>query len=226
MRAAEAGADVTLTFYGKETGETIARTVNARAVLMHLAENNWSVAEPGCLFWDRVEGWNLLSNTEGFRFAGTNPCAEEPLPAGGSCLLGSVNLAAFVHDGKFDEEDFRHTVRTAIRALDAVLDEGLPLHPLQEQRDSVRDWRQIGLGQMGLADCLIKLGIRYGSSESLGFIHNVGLMMINEAMQASAVLAAEKGKYPKYDEVAVMSTPFFKANADEETEELVEPSPP
>ena len=222
MRAAEAGEDVVLSFTRKETGETIERTVNARKVLWHLAENNWSVAEPGCLFWDRVEGWNLLSNTKDFAFAGTNPCAEEPLPAGGSCLLGSINLSAFVKEGHFDEEDFRQTVRIAIRALDTVLDEGLPLHPLQEQQESVRDWRQIGLGQMGLADALIRMQIRYGSKESLEFIDHLGRVMINEALQESARLASVKGAYPRYDAQAVLSTPFFLHNAEEETKRLVE----
>ena len=222
MRAAEEGSDVTLSFTREETGETLERTVNARQVLYHLAENNWSVAEPGCLFWDRVENWNLLSNTKDFHFAGTNPCAEEPLPAGGSCLLGSINLSAFVKDGVFDEEDFRRTVSIAIRALDTVLDEGLPLHPLEEQRESVRDWRQVGLGQMGLADCLIRMGVRYGSAESLAFIDRIGRIMINEALQESARLASVKGAYPKYDAQAVLSTPFFLHNATEETRELVE----
>ena len=71
---------------------------------------------------------------------------EEPLPRGGSCLLGSINLSEFVDtNGNFDYDDFSNVVFEAVVALNDVLDEGLPLHPLQEQRDSVRDWRQIGL---------------------------------------------------------------------------------
>ena len=75
---------------------------------------------------------------------------EEPLPAGGSCLLGAMNLAEFVDSTdpdqpKFDWKEFISAVGIATRALNDVLDEGLRLHPLKEQRDSVRDWRQIGL---------------------------------------------------------------------------------
>lgn len=221
MRAAQKGQDVVLKFTREETGEVIERTVNAKQVLMHLAESNWNMAEPGCLFWDRIENWNLLSKTEEFHFAGTNPCAEEPLPPGGSCLLGSINLDAFVHDGKFDEADFRKTVAIATRVLNEVLDEGLPLHPLQEQRDSVRDWRQIGLGIMGLADCLIHLGYKYGLDSS-DFIDSLGRMMINESLQESARLAKEYGPYPKYDKKSVMGTQFFAYNADKRTKELVE----
>lgn len=220
MRAAEKNADVILTFTREETGETIERTVNARQVMMHIAENNWNMAEPGCLFWDRIENWNLLSETKEFHFAGTNPCAEEPLPAGGSCLLGSINLDAFVHNGIFDEQDFKKTVALATRVLNEVLDEGLSLHPLQEQRDNVRDWRQIGLGIMGLADCLIHLGIKYGF-DSIGFIDRIGRIMINASLQESALLAKKYGPYPKYDKEAVLSTPFFTYNANEYTIELV-----
>lgn len=220
MQAAQKDEDVTLKFTRQETGETIERTVNARQILMKLAENNWNMAEPGCLFWDKIENWNLLSKTEEFHFAGTNPCAEEPLPAGGSCLLGSINLDAFVHDGVFNEEDFKKTVVIATRALNEVLDEGLPLHPLQEQRDSVRDWRQIGLGIMGLADCLIHQGIKYGF-DSIGFIDRIGRILINEALKESARLAEQYGTYPKYNAEAVMTTPFFAYNADKDTKELV-----
>ena len=85
---------------------------------------------------------------------------EEPLPAGGSCLLGSLNLSEFVTDDKkFDTYGFEKAVIEAVKALNEVLDEGLALHPLKEQQDSVRDWRQIGLGVFGIADMLIKMEI-------------------------------------------------------------------
>ena len=70
-----------------------------------MCEMNWDYAEPGMLFWDRINNWNLLSCDDEFEYAGTNPCAEEPLPAGGSCLLGSINLAEFACDDKQQVED-------------------------------------------------------------------------------------------------------------------------
>ena len=88
---------------------------------------------------------------------------EEPLPAGGSCLLGSINLSEFVTNKKFNETEFCNAVKIAVKGLNQVLDEGLMKHPLKEQQDSVRDWRQIGLGIFGLADALIKMEISYGS---------------------------------------------------------------
>ena len=80
-----------LSFTRIETGETITKTVDAYSIFHKMCEMNWDYAEPGMLFWDRINNWNLLSCDDEFEYAGTNPCAEEPLPAGGSCLLGSIN---------------------------------------------------------------------------------------------------------------------------------------
>lgn len=222
MQAVENDTEWVMSFTREETGETITKTAKARDIFHKLCENNWNWAEPGILFWDRIKGYSLLSNNEDFEYAGVNPCAEEPLPAGGSCLLGSINLAEFVDkDDKFDWVDFYRTIRVAVRALNTVLDEGLPLHPLQEQRDSVRDWRQIGLGVMGAADMLIKLGLRYGSEEAIDMCRKVSMAMANIAIHESACMAEKYGPYPKYNE-SVLDTPFFKANVDTFTKRKVE----
>lgn len=208
------------------TGETIEKEINARELFRHIAEVNWDYGEPGALFWDRVCEWNLLSNTKEFQFAGVNPCAEEPLPAGGSCLLGSLNLSEFVRDAftdhaSFDFDGLKHAVKVSVRALNEVLEEGLPMHPLPEQRESVNDWRQIGLGIMGLADMLIKMGITYGESEVLELCDQIGFLMADTAIAASAMLAKEKGPFPKYKQENILSTPYFQANTSEGTVELV-----
>lgn len=200
----------TLFFTRSETGETIEKVVNARELFQKIAETNWDYAEPGALFWDRIKQYNLLSNDDEFEYAGTNPCAEEPLPAGGSCLLGSINLSAFVKEDKsFDYERFSYVVRIAVDALNEVLDEGLELHPLKEQRDSVRDWRQIGLGIMGLADMLIKMEVTYGSKDSIDLCDKIGRVMATQAIYESSVLASKIGSYPKYKPV-LMDTDFYK----------------
>lgn len=203
----------TLKFTRVETGEVITKEVDAYSIFHKICEMNWDYAEPGMLFWDRIENWNLLSLDNNFEYAGTNPCAEEPLPAGGSCLLGSINLAEFItSNNTFDFESFKETVYVAIRALNNVLDEGLPLHPLAEQRRSVSDWRQIGLGIMGLADLLIKMGIRYGSKEAVDLCDMIGHAMADASLHESALLAKEYGFYPNYSE-SVMDTAFFTKNA-------------
>ena len=202
-----------LSFTRLETGETIKKTVDAYGIFHKICESNWDWAEPGMLFWDRIENWNLLSCDDEFHYAGTNPCAEEPLPAGGSCLLGSINLSAFVtKDKTFDFEEFANTVDVAVKALNEVLDEGLPLHPLKEQRESVRDWRQIGLGIFGLADLLIKMGIRYGDDESIDLCNMIGYKMAYQAIKTSAELAKVIGHYPKYHHDAVMKSVFYSTH--------------
>ncbi len=223
MAAVANGQPFTLSFTREETGEVIEKTVDARKVFHKMCEMNWDYAEPGMLFWDRINTWNLLSCDDEFEYAGTNPCGEEPLPAGGSCLLGSINLAEFVKDGRFDFDDFKTCVSESVNALNEVLDEGLPLHPLEEQRKSVRDWRQIGLGIFGLADMLIKMGVRYGSDESLILCDMIGVAMDEAAISASAYRAKIDSKpYPKYKKEAVMSSAFLVKNTSTETKDMVE----
>ena len=215
-----------LSYTRGETGEIIEKKVKARDLFNKLVFNNWDMAEPGALFWDRIENWNLLSEDDRFHFAGVNPCAEEPLPAGGSCLLGSLNLAAFVENeyqvnAEFDFEGFGEAVEQSVIYLNEVLEEGLPLHPLKEQRESVNNWRQIGLGIMGLGDCLIKLGIKYGSEASLEICDKIGFAMADRAILTSSKLAKKFGTYPMYDENAVMNSPYFIANTSKATKKAV-----
>lgn len=222
MQAVKDDREWVMSFTRPETGETITKVARAVDIFNKLCQNNWDWAEPGILFWDRIENWNLLSNNDEFHYAGTNPCAEEPLPAGGSCLLGSMNLAAFVKDGMFDFEDFCEAVNVAVQALNDILEEGLPLHPLEEQRKSVSEWRQIGLGIMGLADMLVKLEIPYDSDIARDLCGNIAHTMANQALFMSSKIAkCNKAPYEKYD-LRVMNTPYFKAHADTFTYKSVE----
>lgn len=205
-----------------ETKSRVVKQLDAYEFFRKMCYANWDYGEPGCLFWDRIEKWNLLSEFPDYKYAGTNPCAEEPLPAGGSCLLGSINLAMFVKNGKFDEKEFKEAVRICVDGLNDVLDEGLPLHPLQEQKDSVRDWRQIGLGIMGLADMLIKMELTYGSKEAMDVCDRIGFIMADTAINQSAVLAKRDGKFPKCRPELVLQSPYFQHNTTPETKALVE----
>ena len=218
MEAVQQDAEWTMSFTRNETGETITKTAPARQIFDRLCENNWDWAEPGILFWDSIEQWNLLSNNTKFQYAGVNPCAEEPLPAGGSCLLGSINLAEFVTCEKlFDFTSFKRAVHIAVKYLNDILDEGLPLHPLEEQRKSVADWRQIGLGIMGLADMLIKMEIPYGGDYAVDMCDKISMVMADTAIQTSAYLAADYGVYPMYYHGDVTATRFFQRNASPDT---------
>jgi ribonucleoside-diphosphate reductase alpha chain len=206
--------------------EVITKEVDAHKLFMKLITNNWDYAEPGILFWDKIENNHLLSADKEFKYAGVNPCAEEPLPAGGSCLLGSINLSEFVTEpftqhATFDNDKFKECVRDCVVGLNEVLEEGLPLHPLEQQKESVSKYRQIGLGVMGIADMLIKLGIRYGSDEAVKLCEELSNMMLNEAVKQSALLAKEYGPFEKYNEEVIFNSKFFINNISDEVKELV-----
>ena len=207
-----------------EKGDVLTKTVNAADLFRMLAKNNWSMAEPGILFWDRITSYNLLSEDPEFEYAGVNPCAEEPLPNGGSCLLGSFNLVEYYDEftQTFNFQKFKEDIPVVVKAMNDVLDEGLPLHPLQIQRETVRDYRQIGIGMMGLADLLIKLGIRYDSDSAIELCDEIGYTLAKEAIRASALLAKEYGAYPKYNKEAVLASAYLRRNTDSEVYGLVQ----
>lgn len=214
MQAALDDKDWITKFTSKETG-TITKTFKARDLLRLLAKRNWEWAEPGLLYWDRVTGYNMLDNDERFSYAGVNPCAEEPLPAGGSCLLGSINLSEFVGNpftpqAYVDFEALEDAVSIAVLGLNQVLNEGMMLHPLEEQRESVRNWRQIGLGTMGLADMLIKLGVTYGSELALIVTNNVYKAIARASIIASLGLAKVKGCYPMCNKDKLAESSFIR----------------
>lgn len=184
-------------------------------ILDHIAANNYDWAEPGILYWDTIKRYNLLDEFANFEYAGVNPCAEEPLPAGGSCLLGALNLSEFVENpftpqAAFNIPEFKHAIRIAIRALNNVLDEGLELHPLEEQRESVRDWRQIGLGIMGFADMLLKMTCQYDSARALNIIDMVGKTLVNTGLEESALLAMDTEPFPECDLRLILASTFIQ----------------
>ena len=214
MKAVIEDKDYTLHYYRPEGNQTIEKTIKAKEIFHLLALRNWEWAEPGILYWDRIQNYNLLDNTD-FKYAGVNPCAEEPLPAGGSCLLGSINLSEFVvnpftKNAKIDYDTLEEAVSIAIVGLNQVLIEGLNFHPLKEQQETVRSLRQIGLGTLGLADMLIKLGITYGSDESINTIKEVYKTIATMAIKQSLELAKSHGCYPVCDKDKLVESNFIK----------------
>ena len=207
--------------YFKSEHEEIKKIVKAKEVFRILCENNWDYAEPGILYWSKIEDYNLLSEDKEFSYAGVNPCAEEPLPNGGSCLLGSINLSAYVENEQFNMEQFKKDIHIIVKGMNEVLDQGLPLHPLAIQRETVRDYRQIGIGIMGLADMLIKMGVQYDTDEALEVCDIIGFNLANESIKASALLAKEEGTYPKYKK-EILRSKFLQDNTTNETYRLVE----
>lgn len=226
MKAVENNETYRCEFIVEGNNEHVIKEVDAKKLFMKLCKNNWDYAEPGILFWDNIKKHHLMSEDKEFAYAGVNPCAEEPLPSGGSCLLGSINLAEFViqpfgTSATFDINKFKACVRESVIALNQVLDEGLDLHPLQEQKISVDRYRQIGLGVMGIGDMLIKMNMRYGSDKSIELCKFIARTMLNEAVKQSSLLAKEYGPFKEYKKEAILKSKFFNDNIDEDIKELV-----
>ena len=206
MKAVKSGAQWDLVFDGK-----VYRTVAARDLWDKLMRATYDYAEPGVIFIDRINSENNLAYCE--TISATNPCGEQPLPPFGACLLGSINLAAFVGQAfspsaGIDETALAERVKIAVRLLDNVID--VSRYPLATQEKEAKAKRRIGLGITGLADALIFCGLEYGSNEARGLAARWMSIIQNSAYAASAELAAEKGAFPAFDAVAYLQRPNVK----------------
>jgi len=135
-------------------------------------------------------------------------CGEQPLPANGSCNLGSMNLLSFMNDGEFSFDRLKLVIRYAVRFLDRAIDVSEDIN--KEIGDMQRQVRRIGLGTMGLADIFILHDIRYGSDESILFIHKLYSFIRDAAYEASINLAKEKGPAPGFHLESVLESKFIK----------------
>jgi ribonucleoside-diphosphate reductase alpha chain len=179
----------------------IYKTLPARRVWDVIMTSTYDFAEPGFILIDKVNEMNNNWWTENVR--ATNPCGEQPLPAYGSCLLGSVNLTKFVvdpftEDARFDWESYRKVVKVFTRMLDNVVEvNGLPL---AQQRDEIMRKRRHGMGFLGLGSTITMLCMKYGSKKSVAFTQNVSREMAVAGWEAALDLAKEKGPAPIMNE--------------------------
>lgn len=183
------------------------KTVKARHVWNAIIESAWASAEPGIWFRERS---NKMANSWYFNpLVSTNPCGEQPLGAWSVCNLGAINLAKFYDEEHHDVlwDDLRQTVRYAVRFLDNVIDD--TPYFFKENYERQMSERRIGLGTMGIAELMIKLGIRYGSDESVTFIDKLYKLIATEAYDMSAEIAAEKGSFPMFDAEKFLESGFM-----------------
>src|ERR1700689_149152 len=179
----------------------IYKTLPARRVWDVIMTSTYDFAEPGFILIDKVNEMNNNWWTENVR--ATNPCGEQPLPAYGSCLLGSVNLTKFVldpftEDARFDWETYRKVVKIFTRMLDNVVEvNGLPL---AQQREEIMRKRRHGMGFLGLGSTITMLCMKYGSKKSVAFTQNVSREMAVAGWEAALDLAKEKGPAPIMNE--------------------------
>jgi len=182
------------------------KTIKAKELWDSIVANSWGNGEPGIWFISKA---NAMSNSHYLgRLTCTNPCFEEPLPPWGVCCLGSLNLPAFIkadrsalsstNGARIDFSELEQAIKTAVRFLDNVISVTPYFHDDIEQRQ--KSERRIGLGTMGLAEALIRLGLRYGSDDSLEFIDKLYGFIAKTAYLASVELAKEKARLPAYNE--------------------------
>ncbi|HKV41493.1 MAG TPA: adenosylcobalamin-dependent ribonucleoside-diphosphate reductase [Blastocatellia bacterium] len=201
-------------------GVVVHKTVKARQMWDSLIQSAWASAEPGIFFLERA---NKMSNSwyyDSGYLGCTNPCGEQPLPGFGVCNLGAVNLSKFVRGGDVAWDELGRTVRYAVRFLDDVID-ATPYFFDQNYRQQKSE-RRVGLNTMGLAEMMIRLGIRYGSDESVSFIDRLYRFVAAEAYHASAQMAAEKGAFPLFDTKKFLQSGYMRNMPDDVTEAVRE----
>ncbi|MBI2590064.1 adenosylcobalamin-dependent ribonucleoside-diphosphate reductase [Candidatus Berkelbacteria bacterium] len=186
-----------------------AKKVRARELWDKMIDNAWASAEPGLFFIDQA---NRYANSWYFSpLICTNPCGEQPLPAWAVCNLGAINLAKFVNETRKEVEwqELGETIQVATRFLDNVID-ATPYF-FEENRVQQMNERRVGLNTMGIAEMMIKLGIRYGSELGNQFVDKLYQFIATEVYRASSNLAIEKGTFPKFKAAKYLKSAYMKS---------------
>ena len=183
---------------GGPVNEVVA-TVKAKDLWDDIAESAWKTGDPGVVFVDRV--WETAPNPQMGKIKTSNPCGEEFLENYSNCCLGSINLDLHINGTDFDWELLEDTTRTAVRFLNDVIE--VNSFPLDKLREVNLDTRRIGLGVMGWADSLVRLGLSYDSEEALQLADKLGAFLNSTAWDESARIAEERGPFPQYENSAL-----------------------
>jgi ribonucleoside-diphosphate reductase alpha chain len=175
------------------TGKVVGQ-LDARKVWDKMIEGAWRTGEPGVFFIDEANRYNPVPHLGSYE--ATNPCGEQPLLPYDVCNLGSINVGIYVRDGRMDWDGLRRDVRLATHFLDNIID--VNKYPLPEIDVLAKRIRRIGLGVMGFADALVRLGIPYDSEEGVTFGRQLMQFVDSEAKQESQRLAEERGAFPEW----------------------------
>ena len=175
--------------------DKVIKRVSARAIFDKIVRAAWQSGEPGIIFLDHINRGNPIPQLG--EIEATNPCGEQPLLPYESCNLGSVNLSKMINGGKLNRTKLRQGIRSAVHFLDNVIE--INKYPLRQIEVVSKKTRKIGLGVMGFADMLIKLGIPYDSKRAVRQAEQVMTFILREARKASSDLAKKRGNFPAYE---------------------------
>ena len=204
MDAVKNDGDFDLTYGGE-----VYKTIKAKTLWDEIVYHAHTSAEPGLLFWDTMKDYHNAEYCS--PLISTNPCAEQPLPDGGCCNLGAVNLERFVdNNGNFMIDQFKETVGIAARFLDNVVDYNMDRHALENQKKNAENDRRVGLGILGLGDMMVRMGIKYDSEDALQTIEQIMQIFRDTAYETSTELAEEKGQFPNFDWNGFSKSKFIK----------------
>ncbi|MDP4152534.1 MAG: vitamin B12-dependent ribonucleotide reductase [Bacillota bacterium] len=196
MKAVEADKDYDLV--DPSTKKTVGK-LSARSVFEKIVDAAWRNGEPGIIFLDRLNEANAVPGMG--EIESTNPCGEQPLLPYESCNLGSINLYNMIKskNGKYiiDQDELKETVKNAVHFLDNVIDANK--YPLEIIDHTTKQTRKIGLGVMGFADMLLKMGVPYNSEEGVKTAEKIMSLIDNFAKEESRKLAAARGSFPAFD---------------------------
>jgi len=192
MQAVAAGTSYDL--YHPRTRAVMGQ-LDARAVFAKIIHGAWSTGEPGVFFIDEANKYNPVPHLG--EYEATNPCGEQPLLAYDVCNLGSINIGVFVENAVMNWEELRRTVQLCTHFLDNVIDANK--YPLSEIDDLAKRIRRIGLGVMGFADALVRLGIPYNSAEGAEFGRALMAFVDEESKIESERLAEQRGVFPEWE---------------------------
>ena len=180
------------------------KDVNVNNLFDKLAIQACKHAEPGVLFTNRLRNYNLMQFSKDYKIETTNPCGEQPLPPGGSCNLASINISEYIQHpyergAYLDSKSLIEDCYYIAQAMDDVLEENIPNHALDKQKQMSKEYRNIGVGIMGLHDAMIKMGYIYGSKESCEFASIIMGSLLYGMLKGSIQLAKERQPFPHYD---------------------------
>ena len=175
------------------------KEIKAHQLIDLIAMSAWKSAEPGLIFFDQINKYNVFAKARQAPLRATNPCGEQSLYPYESCNLGSINLAKLVKrkiDGayEFDWQKYEEVIRKTTRFLDNIID--VNNYPVEEITIASKESRRIGLGVMGVADLLYKLRIAYNSKEGYDLQSKLSEALTYYSMLESVTLAKERGEFP------------------------------